>query len=122
MSLRTDVEAILDAQYDTSEWSIRKNPNQVFLLSDYKKHQIGMFSNLRERFELYRIEVEKVGKTDELLGSHTDTYWTVYKFSRDGEEQFLKFYGHYYWGTGIEYTNRTWTKIKVVTKFEFHDE
>ena len=122
MSLRTDVEYILDEQYDTSEWGIDKSPSEVLLRPRvfHAQHRIVLF--LREKFEDKNIKFEKIVCVDDSLISHDNEYWTVYKFSRDGDDQFLKFYGYYEYGFGISYSNRVWTKPVEVVTIEYEDE
>lgn len=72
----------------------------------------------KEAFESRGIEVTKV----EQVGGEGEgrDYWTVWKFSKDSTELFIKFYGFYqsYYGSEYEGYSLVAPKQKMVTVYE----
>ena len=110
MTLRDDVEKILDNEQYNEYGSV----DNIFF---FEKYEHTDNSELHKAFKSADIVVEYVDQYGgEGMG---DEYWTVYKFTRDGEIEYLKFDGWYCSYVGPEFNERRWVKpVEVlVTKF-----
>ena len=118
MTFRDDINKILDAKYKSFETD-NEYPtiDDIFFNSDYSSSNERELADLN--FALYHANIN-VEYVDSYGGEGMgDEYWTVYKFTRDDETQYLKFDGWYRSYVGTEFNERRWVKpVEVlVTKF-----
>ena len=112
-AFRMQIDQIMGNDYNTKEWDYNNAVN-TFFHAEYSKNGCP---DLFYAFESENINVELANSYGgEGMG---DQYWSVYKFSRGDDVEYLKFDGWYQSYNGAEFNDMFWVKPKEVVVIKF---
>ena len=86
--------------------------------------ELWCYDRVTGRYERKKIDELDYWNEVTLVESHGgegqgEDYWTVWKFVKDGEEEYVQFYGYYYSYDGATYEGYCFVKPKQVQRTEW---